>query len=229
MILKRILIFLLCLTFSAKIFGQELKTVQDIGLWLKVGLNYELSKKWDLTVEQQIRFFDNMGMTGAVLSDVGAQYSMNKRFKLAACLRYAYDRKKDLTLTHDMRYNLDLTYQTKSFFNMKLAYRLRYQNRYINLFTFVDEQTKKMHLRHQLEWQYTLKKYKIYANAELFRAYEYYKQPAFETLRITLGNEFDIAAGELDLGVGYERELNAANPLNFYFFKMNYTFKLKHD
>ena len=162
-------------------------------------------------------------------TDLGAEYRINKQFKLGAQIRYSYDRKKELDLTHDLRYSVDFKYRLKITKELKLDYRLRYQNKYIDLFEFVDEHKQKAHLRHRLELGYKIKNATVYASTELFREYVYFKKPAYNNLRFMLGTDFKTTYGKLGFALGYEYELNDPYPFEFFFLKLSYTLKLNNE
>jgi hypothetical protein len=217
------------MTFSA--WSQEVKTVRDIGFRASVGLQYQFNKKWQATIQEEARFFDNAGKLHRLLTDIGMRYKINDQFKLGANVRYAYARKKDYTFTNDIRYNLDFMYRLKLSKKLDLKYRFRFQNNFINLSSYYDEITRKSNARNQLELQYERGQHTFYANAELFREFMIYRRPSFNAIRICVGDQLKTGPGVVDYSFGYRRELNDPYPLNFFFVKLDYTFKLKkkHD
>lgn len=215
-----------CLTFS--LYGQEVKTVRDIGVWASVGVQYRFNKNWQGTFTQEIRTFDNAVKLKRLISDIGFRYKINDQFKLGAGLRYSHSRKKDYTFTDDIRYNLDFFYLLKLGKKTDLEYRFRFQNNFINLSSYYNEFTRKSHARNQIELQHEQHKHTCYWNAELFREYVIYRRPYFNSLRISHGVKMKTESGIVDYSLGYERELNEAHSLNFFFLKLDYTFKLKH-
>lgn len=223
------IIGILFLFISNPIWCQEIKTTRDIGLWASVGVNYELNEKWNTFLIQEVRSFNNAIILQKSISDLGFTYRINKQFKLGAGLRYSYDRKKDYTFTHDMRYNIDFKFKHKLTNHFNFHYRFRFQHSYLNLFNFTPDIGQKSNARNRIKLQYSLQKHAIYFAAELFREYAIYKNPSFNNLRLSIGDQLETKLGDFKYGFAYERELNDENPLNFFFLKLNYTFKLKHD
>jgi long-subunit fatty acid transport protein len=219
----------LLLLISNSVWCQEIKKTRDIGLWAGIGANFDLNKKWNAFLNQEVRSFDNGIKLQKSISDIGVTYQINKQFKLGAGLRYSYDRKKDYTFTNDIRYNVDFKFKYKLIKHLSLRYRLRFQHNYINLFTFTPDIEEKSNLRNRIRLQYTLKQHAIYFGVELFREFVVYKKPAFNNLRLDIGDRVKTRFGEFKYGLAYERELNEEHPLNFFFLKLNYTFKFRHD
>lgn len=208
---------------------QEVVTTRDIGVWAGVGVRYDLNKRWDTFLLQEFRTIDNAIQLGQSITDIGLSYRINGAFKLGGGLRYSYDRKKNGNFTNDIRYNLDFKFKHSFGKRFSFHYRLRYQHNYEDLFTFVPEIEEKSNLRNRIKIQYDLKKHDLYFSAELFREFITYKKPEFNSLRLAIGDDFKTGIGEFKTGLAYERELNTAYPLNFFFLKLNYFFDLKRD
>lgn len=202
---------------------------EDYGIWAGVGLNYEFNKKWKTSLTQEFRSFDDALELHKSITDLGLTYRINKKFKLGVNARYAYARKKDYTFTHDTRFNFDFKFKKKLTKKLDLLYRFRFQYSYINLFTFVPDVGRKANARNRIKIEYDLNKHSIYFASELFREFVVYKDPSFNNLRISLGDQFETALGDFNYALAYERELNETNPLNFFFLKLNYIFELKRD
>lgn len=222
--------FIIIFLFAANpCFAQEIKTVRDIGIWTRIGLDYEINKDWQFSASQEIRTFNNAVKIQKYISDFDLGYRINKRFDLSAGLRYAYNREKNNSFSHNIRYNLDFKYKRKLSKDLDLQYRFRYQSNYENPFTGFSDFEQRAKARNRLKLDYEFKKHEPSLGAEIFRSFVYYRKPWFSSFRLTLGDEFDTKLGEFNLGMGYERELNVEFPLNYYFFRMNYTIEISND
>lgn len=217
------------LFFSNTSWSQEIVTTRDIGVWLNIGVNYKFNKHWNIALTPSLRTFDNASKIKSTLVDLEVDYRINKNFKLGAGGRYDYARKNDFTFTNDIRYSLDIEYKTNFSEKFEFKYRMRYQHKYINLFTFNPEVEENSNFRNRLKMSYNFTKHSLYFSAELFRKYEYYQKPKFNNLRISLGDEFKIFKSEIDIAIAYERQLNNPYPLNFFFLNLGYCFKLKKN
>lgn len=207
--------------------AQEIKKTQDLGLWLGASIEYDFKKDYTLSFAQEFRLFESLTEMDRYITDVGLDYKINKNFGIGGGLRYYLERENDKTLSQDWRYNLDFKYKRKIGSGFKIKYRLRYQNVYEGLFEAIY-QGSKANVRNKLSLDYKVnKKHTIYVGAELFRKIENYRQPFFNQSRFEIGNEISNSIGKLDLSFCYERELNSNYPLNFFFGRINYTFKYK--
>lgn len=217
------------LFISNSVRSQEIKHIRDIGLWTSVGVNYKFNKKWKTTLIQEIRTFDNAIKLQKSITDLGLNYRINKQFKLGASIRYKYGRKKDYTFTNDIRYNVDFGFKSKLTKQLNFYYRFRFQHSYINLFTYLPDVDEKSNARNRIKLEYSHNKHAYFIAAELFREYAVYKTPEFNNLRLTIGDKLETKLGDFKYGIGYEKELNKEHSLDFFFLKLNYTFKLKHE
>jgi hypothetical protein len=222
------LIVLLIAFLPIVVHAQDVKTVRDLGAWASLGVNYKFKKSWKLTFNQDLRMNDNISKVDKIISDLGIQYKINKAFSLGANVRYAHDRKKTQLFTDDIRYNIDFKFKHEFGEKFQMEYRFRYQHNYVNLSSYYHEFTQKTDTRHRIEAKYSFGKNTPFASAEIFREYEIYRRPYFNTLRLTLGDEFKTVLGVLEYSMNYERELNAKYPLNLFFVKIAYTFHFKH-
>lgn len=214
--------------WSSAAFAQDIKKVRDFGLWTSVGVDYQIKKNWNLTFKQDFRLADNVSEFAKATSEFGVQYKINKQFKIAANVRYAYDRKGDKRLTNDIRYNFDFKYKLKLGESSQLRYRFRFQNNFVDLFTYYDEHTRKSNARNQIEYHYKIKDHSLSLGAELFREFVVYRKPRFNVVRFMLGDQIKTQLGEIEYSLNYARELNAKYPMNFFFIKLGYTFNFNH-
>ena len=221
-----VLILVLCSNFA---IGQEIKTTRDIGLWTSLGIDYKFNKKWQASAEQQIRTFNNALKIKKSITDFGLDYKINKQFKLGSGLRYAYNREKDNLFSHNIRYNLDFKYKRKLSKKADLQYRFRFQSNFEGPFTGFSDFRQTGKLRDRLKLAYEVGNHSLYFGTELFREDIYYRKSRFIGLRLFIGDEIETSSGGLNYGFGYERELNQEYPLNYFFARVNYTFKMKHE
>jgi len=226
--MKRAAIIILYLLLSSNLFSQQIKIVRDFGVWGGVNIEKELSKDFEINLEQQLRYYTNATKFDDYIIDFGGRYKMNKNFKLGANLRYTYNAKKWKKTENNYRYNLDLNYKAKISTKLKLYYRLRYQQEFINF--SLESRTTNIYyseIRNKIKIKYNLhKKNKLYVSGELFRLIETFKEPYFNKIRFGVGDEIKTKIGNFNCSFGYEQEMNANYPLSFFFLKIIYTIKL---
>ena len=133
--MKIVTIIILYLIFSKTLFSQQIKVTRDIGAWGGVTIEKEISRGFKINLDQQLRFYTNATKFDDYIIDLGGKHTMNKNFKLGANLRYTYNAKRWKNSENNYRYNLDLKFKSNLTRKLKLHYRLRYQQEYVNLFT----------------------------------------------------------------------------------------------
>lgn len=222
---KFILTNLLLFCAALSVFAQDSKTVRDAGLWVNVGLEKDFGKDWQWSFSEEIRTAGQFARLDQAITELGLEYRIDKRFRLAGGGRYAYNRKKDLTFAHILRYHLDFKYTAKPAKKWRIKYRFRYQNAYDNAFSGFDDYRQKAKFRNRIGVEYRSKKHRYYARSEIFRTYIYLRQPRYSEIRFTAGDKIETPIGLVNLGLGYEFELNEEDSLHYLFLRMTYTFK----
>lgn len=224
---KNTILISLFLFLTNILFSQEVKVVRDFGAWIGFNVEKEMSKKIEVNLEQQVRYYKNATKFDDYIVDLGVKYKMNKNFKLGTNFRYSYNAKRWKDAENDYRYNLDLLYSGKIFSKFNFYYRLRYQHEYVNFFEKPSSNIHYSGIRNKLKLRYTVnKKNKLYVSCELFRLMEPFKDPYFNMLRLNLGDEIKTNIGNLNCSIGYEKEINTNYPLSFLFIETVYTIKL---
>jgi len=211
------------------IFAQQLKVVQDFGVWTVIDIEKDFGKNFRLNLEQQLRLHTNATKLDDYIIDAGVKYKLNKNFSLGANLRYTYDNKRWRSPENDYRYNLDLIYKGKLTDKLSIGYRLRHQHEYVDIFQANSQHKRNFYgIRNRVQMKYKLdKKNEMFFSFEMFRLIETYREPYFNKFRLYIGDEFKTKKyGKIALSFGYEQELNDIYPLSFYFVKTNYTFRL---
>ncbi|MGB0886367.1 MAG: DUF2490 domain-containing protein, partial [Chitinophagales bacterium] len=225
----RVLLFCLLLGCAFQLQAQQLVKTFDSGLWTGLKIDYKLKNNFKLVFMQDLRLSDNFSKLNKVNTDLGVQYKINKNFKLATNIRYSYNLRKLNLYSHDLRMNYDLGLKIKIVENLKLRYRLRFQHAYITEFNFSGYGYNgiESNLRNKLQFDYSIEDHQIYLNAELFREMKPSRLAFFNQMRFILGSKWKNKLGEFNYALAYERELGKANPLNYVFLKLYYTFEFE--
>lgn len=231
MINNRYNIVIVLLLFVQTMQGQQLKKVLDSGAWFGVKVDYKFAKNYTASFLQDVRLFNAFTTLSKTNTQLGLTYKIDKNFSIGGDVRYIIDRKNGNIYTQDLRYNIDLQVKVKLNKKIRLQYRTRVQQKHENLFPYNlnRKQETIANWRNRIKLTYKLKDNKIYTKAELFREFVVYRQPYFNKLRLMVGDQIDTKIGELDVSLGYERELNIRYPLRFLFVKLYYIINLKRD
>ena len=162
-----------------------------LGLWTGANAQYRFGK-FELHANAQARFSDNVTLTRAYLGELGLSYNLDKHWEVSAYYRYAgrlkYDKEStDWYYRPYHRFYGELSYDHKLGKNLKLDYRLRYQNQ------FKDDNEALVadasYLRNKLELSYdTPTRLTPFVSADLF----YQLGDTFDQVRYKAGVNFKI-------------------------------------
>jgi hypothetical protein len=123
--MKKALILILIVLCS-----NQLKAQEGTSLWSGISINKDLGKKFDISVNAQIRMPENISYTQVYLGELGLNYKITKGLELSGYYRFI-NRRKDETKEwkNRHRYYADATYSHK-FGAIKFENRLRYQHQF---------------------------------------------------------------------------------------------------
>ncbi len=226
--MNKIILFLITfLLLPSFLLCQDIIVIRDFGIWSGINIDKHISKKIDLELEQQIRFYSNARIFDDYLVDLGGKYKIDKNFTFGLNLRYIYNEKRWNDTEHNLRYNFDLGYKLKPHKKINLYYRFRLQeNNIINKETLAIA-PKSIAFRHRLKLKYKLSKnIHLFASTEAFRYIQNLSLPYWGKLRFNMGSIFQTKFGDLDLSYGLEQEMNCNNPSKLYYLKTIYHFAL---
>ena len=218
----------LILTFSLASPGllsaQETKVVRDLQLWTGAGIEKSW-KDWSLTINEEIRFKQNISEINNFLTEAGLRYRINKNFALEGGYRFTWDKNPDGSYDKLTRYNLDLRFRGRLDY-ITIQYRLRYQKE-VEGFNLLDpEADYEKYVRNRIRIRYNrLIKIKPYVSAELFQLFrpDYYSE--LEYIRVLGGIRYEPARiGTFNIAFGFNREFTDIEPAMIYQFKVNYTY-----
>jgi len=211
-----------CMCVSA----QETKVVQDLQLWTGAGIEKTWRKTWTLSLQEEIRFKQDITEINNFFTEAGLRYRISKNFALEGGYRYTRDRKSDGNYETLTRYNLDLRYKGRLDF-ITIYYRLRYQKEVegFNLFNQAADYEK--YVRHRIRFRYNdFPKIKPYVSAELFQLFRPDYNPELEYIRVVGGLVYEAGKiGSFDFGFGFNREFADLDPAMIYQIKVRYKYK----
>lgn len=205
--------------------GQEVKVVQDMRLWTGLKIEKSLGDNLTLFIVEEVRFRHNISEIASYFTEAGLRYRINKNFALEGQYRVTKDRQKDHSYRWLSRYSLDLRYKGRVKF-LSVRYRLRYQKEIEDWNIFDQSLLYEKYLRHRLMIRYeNLRMLKPYISGELFQLFEPGAIADLEYFRLILGTRFSLGEiGELNLGMGLNREITDIQPAMIYMIKVNYTY-----
>ncbi|MBD2703042.1 DUF2490 domain-containing protein [Spirosoma sp. BT702] len=190
-----------------------------VGLWTGVSAELKLSKAFSIQGTSQLRFTDNLNVTGAYLGELGISYNLTKHWQLSGYYRYVGRRKFDKDIDEYYyrpyhRFYGELSFDHKLGKRIKLDYRLRYQNQ------FKDDAeglvADKSYLRNKLELSLnTTSRFSPFVSADLFyRLGDEDSKGLFDQVRVKAGLSTDLSPNgarfrhSIDLSVFNDVPLN---------------------
>jgi len=205
-----------------------MNVTRDIGLWGELCLEKEILNDTKLSLQQQLRLYNNIAKVDDYFLDFGISHKIDKHFKIGVNARCIYNIKRNESVETNFRYNLDFKYKFKLGRSVLFKCRLRYQKEFVNAYAndpsqniYSSEIRNRIKIVLNKNWQH-----RFYLSSELFRLIEIFREPYFNKCRFYLGDEVELKVGSIDYALGYEREIHTNHPYSFIFIKVSYTFKI---
>ncbi|BDS11434.1 DUF2490 domain-containing protein [Aureispira anguillae] len=223
------LFVLLFFSVFIKVKAQQIIAKQDFGVWVGVALKKELPSNFEISLEQQLRTCLNTTRIDNYWAELGLTYTINKNFRLNSNARYIHDVNKWKAAENSLRYNLDIEFRAKVKKKFQLFYRLRYQQKFINLLqrqrTPIAQ--RRSAVRNKIRGSFQYKKvHKFYFSTELFVTSEVFREAYLDKLRFCIGDKIKTNVGSFNCAVGYEVNVQVNDPFSFFFLKIVYSIKL---
>jgi hypothetical protein len=95
--LNRVIFVAIILLPFLHVSAQETKVVKDLRLWTGVKIQKTFAKDWTISLEEEIRFKNNISEINNFFTEVGLRYRINKDFALGGGFRYTQDKTEDNT------------------------------------------------------------------------------------------------------------------------------------
>lgn len=95
--LKRVTFLVIILFTFFLVSAQETKVVRDLRLWTGAKIQKTFAKDWTISLEEEIRFKNNISEINNFFTEVGLRYRINKNFALGGGFRYTQDKTEDNT------------------------------------------------------------------------------------------------------------------------------------
>jgi long-subunit fatty acid transport protein len=119
--IKRLLA-IFALTFSVSVCAQR----SDFQMWNTLSINKEITDKFTVGIDQELRLRDNLSTLHMLYTNVGMSYKFNDHFKASLVYRFIDRHKEDLTWGIRHRIYTDLIFRIKPA-DFTFAYRARFQ------------------------------------------------------------------------------------------------------
>jgi hypothetical protein len=224
---------LLLLLISGSALAQDgtYYTVRDLESWTSAQFKYKPSKKWTLSLQEQLRLKDNSSTVSEFFTEGGIKRNLENNFSIGLGLRYIRendDQGKVQGYENHFRWNADVQYK-HDIERFKLKYRLRYQSK--SEMGSDDLATNTLRLKAGVG--YNIKKWKLdpEISGELFSRTGTLSEPV--KYRLTAGTSYETKSfGEFGAYYRMEQELpnsTYSKLTNIIGVKYSYTLKKKKE
>lgn len=207
--MKHIVSFTLILFFGFSISAQN-----DFGLWSGIAIEKELSKKFDLKFEEELRLEDNITRMESILSELSIEYKINKYYRTSALYRFTYN--EDGSIGNRLTWGNSLRYKLEDFtFN----YRLNFQT------DFNTRNPIEYKLRNRIGVDYKFnKRWEIGVSGELFYSF-YYNRNVLDRYRLAFGADYNFNKHHrISPGLMFQSQINTAEPRSDLVFRISYKY-----
>jgi hypothetical protein len=221
----RWMLLLLILFYGISGIAQESEVVSDLRLWTGVKVEKRFAKDWSLSLEEQIRFKQNISEISNIFTELELRYRINRNFALGAGYRYTSDRKADGSYTGYSRNHFSLRYRGR-LEHFMVTYRLKYQREVEAANTFDRDAPYEKQFRNRIGLRVTVfDLVQPYVTGEVLQVFSPYLSPLNDYWRLVAGVRIEPEnLGEFRLGWGFNREFASDNPFMIYMLRVHYTY-----
>lgn len=191
------------LTLSA--FGQSGGRVSDIEVWLKAGAKVDLFERWELAVEEQIRFDEDVNALKNFHTEIELTFKLTDNLSLHAMSRYITrnDNRGSVQGFEDLfRYQLGASYK-HYLGQLRMKYRALYQHRNEIGISEAQGDIPEKFLRLRTSVEYKIKDWKY--------------DPEFRVEYFNALNDEVGTNNQIRFGFGTEREYKKFGELGFFY------------
>lgn len=215
----------LLLLLPIKVGAQETTVTGDLEMWNNFAISKKLGDRWKVSLEEELRFTENISRFDIYLTDLGLDYKINKHFSAGVNYRLYQNKNKDDDFITQHRLSANINYKLK-INRFIFGYRLQFQNKDED-FLSISSKNKVYNIRNRISIDYDIKNFKLapYFQAELFRKYETDEAAYFNKMRWTLGASYPVSKrSDIELFYRVDNELNISYPKNTYILGLGYKF-----
>ena len=194
-------------------------------MWNNFAISKKISDRWKVSLEEELRFTEDISRFDIFFTDLGLDYKINKHFSAGLNYRFYQNKNNDGDFKTQHRLSASVSYKQK-FDRFTFGYRLQFQNKDEDFLSSSSENNVS-NLRNKISVDYDIKNFKLepYFQAELFRKYETGEDPCFNKVRWTLGASYPITKkSDIQLFYRIDNELNQSYPKNTYILGLGYKF-----
>ena len=222
------ILFLFILLLSSLCIKAQV--TNDAGLWTTLSIEKEFTKKFSVSVDEEIRLKENFTQLNLLYTNLGLNYKFTKAFKVSLTYRMIEKYMPDDWLSFRHRLMLDISYKQK-IKSFSLYYRSRFQSEVQQYYSTEFGKIPEWYWRHKFELKYNLNKFSPYLGTEL--RYQFTNPRSVENdygwhrIRMFAGTDYKIDSRNT-VGLYYliQQEYDVKNPSNLYIVGLEYSLTL---
>lgn len=182
---KNISIIILLLIFSSQVLKSQVQ--MDFQLWTNLSLSKDV-KDFEFSLEEELRFFQNIGSIEQFYSDFGITYELNKHFDFSTNYRFKTNHTYIEQLENSHRFNIDVKYNFE-INRFDCYYKIRFQTEVNNFLHVPSTDFFDNALRNKIKFKYDIKGSKLepFAEFETFTDISNLNYIELSKMRFTLG------------------------------------------
>ncbi|WP_341227581.1 DUF2490 domain-containing protein [uncultured Arcticibacterium sp.] len=209
------------------IFAQteEAVRVQDLETWSSLEFEYEITPKFSLNLEEQLRLKENSSTIDSYFTELSGKYELWKDFSIDTGFRFIRSNDTNGKIQgyeNHIRYQFDASYKHK-IDKFELKYRLRYQNKKELNSDNLNEAVTRL----KLSLDYNFKNWKLdpELSGEVFSPLN---ESQIDKYRLTLGTSYKIGQnGKIKAFYGFENTTNSESLKHSDIIGLNFKYTLK--
>jgi len=222
---KIIFIFIVSCIFNKVASAQ--RGQKDAALWVNIYVEKKINKKYNLHLNQQNRWNNNISQYAQGYTDVGLTRRINKYFKVMFDLVYILRRSEDQSYASRYQYYTAII-AAKRMNRFKFSYRLMLQGQN-NRSYFSRDNYPVLYLRNKVTAKHQFNKYiTAYVSEEIFLPMNNYKVKGLDRSRSFMGFFYSMGRRyELEIYMAYQHQLNPITKRKQDFiYGLGYSFKI---
>lgn len=224
---KFIYFILFILFMQTKSFSQNVK---DFGIWTKVGLEYKLNDKFNLSFSEGLRTKENTTRLNSLYSELGLEYKVVKGIKTRIAYRSMQRLGKENYFSYRHRFAWDVNYKYSNG-RFTFGYRHRIQTGVKKYYSSKLGKIPAWNYRHRLQVKYEYnKRVEPFASAEvniqLYDARQMMFNNSANRLRYQIGTDVNFnSRSSISIYYMIQDEFNTEKEVDQYILGFEYSYK----
>lgn len=188
--------------------------VRDFELWTGSEVNYAVTKKLDISLEEEFRFFDNSTRLLEHHTEFKMSYDLFKWVKTSFAYRLSQENNRFDQFENQHRFTLDARFREK-FDRFRVGYRLRYQHAYSAYYASETGKVPNRIIRNRLTVEYDIKNFKGVPFVEFEYYFPLHTEFYVDKYEVSVGFEYGLSKNmDAQISYSYRKQVWSDVPIN---------------